>query len=144
LSADRANTSRRELIAGGMNPEKVLRVVGVGPVVPLDKSQPLDPMNRRIAIVVLNPSAELRILRGSELSIEEAADLGRALAAKAMAAKAMAEKTPLERVLGSGAPAEQGAATVPSPPAVRPVIDALAIQPIDQPAADGAVVELPR
>jgi len=137
LSADRANASRRELISGGMNPEKVLRVMGVGPVVPLDKGQPLDPMNRRIAIVVLNHSAEQRILRGSELSVEEAADL-----TKALAEKAMAEKTPLERVLGSGAPGGRGAAVAPSSGAARPWIDALAIEPAGQPngaASDGAV-----
>jgi chemotaxis protein MotB len=79
LSAERANSSRRELIAGGMQPDKVLRVMGVGPVVPLDKSNPLDPMNRRIAIVVLNIAAQQRILRGTELGVEEAAELKKAL-----------------------------------------------------------------
>ena len=79
LSADRANASRRELIAGGMKGDKVLRVMGVGPVVPLDKSNPLDPMNRRIAIVVLNIAAQQRILRGTELGVEEAAELKKAL-----------------------------------------------------------------
>ena len=142
LSADRANASRRELIAGGMNPDKVLRVMGVGPVVPLDKNQPLDPMNRRIAIVVLNQSAEQRILRGSELSVDEAADLTKALAEKARSEQAMAEKTPLERVLGSGSPAERGAAAAPSSGAARPWIDALAIEPAkpqDEAGSDAAV-----
>ncbi len=32
LSADRANASRRELVAGGMKDNKVLRVVGLGVV----------------------------------------------------------------------------------------------------------------
>ena len=108
LSAERANASRRELIAGGMNPEKVLRVMGVGPVVPLDKTQPLDPMNRRIAIVVLNQAARQRILRGSEFDVEEAADL-----TKALAARAAEGKTPLERVLGVDDPESKG--TEPSP-----------------------------
>ena len=134
LSAERANASRRELIAGGMNADKVLRVMGVGPVVPLDKSQPLDPMNRRIAIVVLNQAAQQRILRGSEIDVEEAADLARALADKAAAGK-----TPLERVLGAGAsggPGGPGATVVPSPGSPRPVIDALAIEPIGETPSD--------
>ncbi len=71
LSADRATASRRELIAGGMKGDKVLRVMGVGPVVPLDKSNPLDPMNRRIAIVVLNQAAQQRILNGTEADAPE-------------------------------------------------------------------------
>ena len=146
LSADRANASRRELIAGGMKPEKVLRVMGVGPVVPLDKSQPLDPMNRRIAIVVLNQSAEQRILRGSEISVEEASDLTKALAEKSLAEKARAEKTPLERVLGSDAPPERGAAAEQASGAARPWIDALAIQPGEQQdgvAGDAAAAQPP-
>ena len=37
LSADRANASRRELIAGNMDPKKVLRVVGLSSAVLFDK-----------------------------------------------------------------------------------------------------------
>ncbi len=81
LSAERANASRRELIAGGMKPEKVLRVMGVGPVVPLDKTNPLDPMNRRIAIVVLNQASQQRILRSSEIDVGDPVVLKKAIAA---------------------------------------------------------------
>lgn len=80
LSAERANSSRRELIAGGMVPEKVMRVMGVGPVVPLDKTNPLDPINRRIAIVVLNQAAQQRILRSTEIDVEEPDEIRKALA----------------------------------------------------------------
>lgn len=59
LSADRANASRRELIAGGMDESKVLRVIGLASTEPLDKNDPLDPINRRISIIVLNHKAEL-------------------------------------------------------------------------------------
>src|SRR6185312_3410440 len=38
LSADRANASRRELIAGGMDENKIMRVVGLASVVPIDKA----------------------------------------------------------------------------------------------------------
>ena len=58
LSADRANASRRELIAGGMDPDKVLRVVGLASAVLLNKNDPNDPTNRRISIIVMNKRAE--------------------------------------------------------------------------------------
>lgn len=58
LSADRANASRRELIAGGMDESKVVRVVGLSSAVLFDKNDPLNPINRRISIIVLNKKAE--------------------------------------------------------------------------------------
>jgi len=58
LSADRANASRRELIAGGMDEEKVVRVVGLSSAVLFDKENPLNPVNRRISIIVMNKKAE--------------------------------------------------------------------------------------
>lgn len=58
LSADRANASRRELIKGGMDGDKVLRVVGLASAVPFDKDNPLDPINRRISIIVMNKQTE--------------------------------------------------------------------------------------
>lgn len=61
LSADRANASRRELISGGMTPDKVLRVVGLSSAVLFDKEDPLNPINRRISIIVMNEKAEKAI-----------------------------------------------------------------------------------
>jgi chemotaxis protein MotB len=58
LSADRANASRRELIAGGMSEAKVLRVVGLSSAVLFDKQDSLNPINRRISIIVMNKKAE--------------------------------------------------------------------------------------
>ncbi|MBC3868697.1 flagellar motor protein MotB [Undibacterium oligocarboniphilum] len=58
LSADRANASRRELIYGGMDEAKVLRVVGLSSSVLFDKQDPLNPINRRISIIVMNKKAE--------------------------------------------------------------------------------------
>ena len=43
LSTDRANASRRELVAGGMNESKVLRVVGLASQLPLDAAEPARP-----------------------------------------------------------------------------------------------------
>jgi chemotaxis protein MotB len=58
LSADRANASRRELIAGGMDENKVVRVVGLSSAVLFDKDNPFNPINRRISIIVMNKEAE--------------------------------------------------------------------------------------
>lgn len=66
LSADRANASRRELIAGGMYPEKVLNVVGLSSAVPFDKEDPYSPFNRRISIIVMNKKAEEAVFRENQ------------------------------------------------------------------------------
>ena len=61
LSSDRANASRRELIAGGMNDNKVLRVMGVAASMHLNQEDPYAAVNRRISIVVLNHRAQFQI-----------------------------------------------------------------------------------
>jgi chemotaxis protein MotB len=65
LSADRANASRRELITGGMDESKVLRVVGLSSAVLLDKEDPFNPINRRISIIVMNKKAEEMVEKDS-------------------------------------------------------------------------------
>ncbi|MBB5393610.1 MULTISPECIES: flagellar motor protein MotB [unclassified Herbaspirillum] len=65
LSADRANASRRELILGGMDESKVLRVVGLSSAVLLDKEDPFNPINRRISIIVMNKKAEEMVEKDS-------------------------------------------------------------------------------
>ncbi|UEQ04391.1 flagellar motor protein MotB [Halomonas profundus] len=55
LSNDRANASRRELIAGGFDPGQLLRVSGFADRVLLPETEPTDPINRRIELVVLFP-----------------------------------------------------------------------------------------
>ncbi|GBG13023.1 chemotaxis protein MotB [Novimethylophilus kurashikiensis] len=62
LSADRANASRRALINGGMDEDKVARVVGLSSAVLFDKENPNNPINRRISIIVLNKETEDAIL----------------------------------------------------------------------------------
>jgi chemotaxis protein MotB len=57
LSADRANASRRQLIMGGMNEQKIMRVVGLSSAVLFDKANPANPVNRRISIVVMSHKA---------------------------------------------------------------------------------------
>jgi len=58
LSADRANASRRELITGGMAEAKIVRVVGLSSAVLFKKEEPLNPINRRISMIVMNKAAE--------------------------------------------------------------------------------------
>lgn len=58
LSADRANASRRELVAGGMDQSKVLRVVGLSSSALFNPSNPYDANNRRISIIVMNKETE--------------------------------------------------------------------------------------
>lgn len=58
LSADRANASRRELITGGMSDDKIVRVVGLASAVLFKPDEPLNPINRRISIIVMNKKAE--------------------------------------------------------------------------------------
>ena len=63
LSSDRANASRRELMAGGLPIDRMLRVQGLSDSVPFDDKDPRAPTNRRISIIVMNRDAEDRSLR---------------------------------------------------------------------------------
>lgn len=58
LSADRANASRRELIAGGLAEGKVLRVVGMAATMSLKQHGADDAINRRITVLVLNKQTQ--------------------------------------------------------------------------------------
>lgn len=71
LSSNRANASRRELIAGGMAEKKVIRVVGLASSILFDKADPTNPVNRRISIVVMNKRTEEALMRdGNSLAVE--------------------------------------------------------------------------
>jgi chemotaxis protein MotB len=63
LSADRANASRRELIAGGLPDEQVLRVQGLAASNLFDRRDPAAPSNRRISIIVMTREAEEAVFR---------------------------------------------------------------------------------
>jgi chemotaxis protein MotB len=71
LSADRANASRRELIAGGLPEEQVLRVQGLAASNPFDRRDPAAPTNRRISIVVMTREAEEALFRTTPALTEE-------------------------------------------------------------------------
>ena len=77
LSADRANASRRELVAGGIADNKIVRVVGLGSAVSFDRDDPFNAINRRISIVVLNKQTEESIFKeaaGAEVHDAQEAD----------------------------------------------------------------------
>jgi chemotaxis protein MotB len=69
LSADRANASRRELIAGRLTDAQVLRVQGLAASSLYDRDQPLNPINRRISIIVMNRDAEDRFHRAARAEV---------------------------------------------------------------------------
>jgi chemotaxis protein MotB len=70
LSADRANASRRELVAGGMDEAKLVRVVGLSSAVLFDKTNALNPVNRRISIIIMNSKAEAEALDDDALNVQ--------------------------------------------------------------------------
>jgi chemotaxis protein MotB len=63
LSSDRANASRRELVAGGLPEARVLRVQGLASSKLLEAQSPESPVNRRISIIVMNRDAEDAVLK---------------------------------------------------------------------------------
>ncbi|MFZ4550820.1 MAG: flagellar motor protein MotB [Aquabacterium sp.] len=87
LSADRANASRRELIAGGLSGDKVLRVQGLAASMLFEKEQPESPLNRRISIIVMNREAEDRFFDAARSAAIDAEDEELAAKEEAAAAK---------------------------------------------------------
>jgi chemotaxis protein MotB len=76
LSTNRANASRREMVAGGMADAKVMRVVGLASTVLYDKQDPYSPNNRRISIIVMNKRTEEAILAdGRQMDVDGAEDV---------------------------------------------------------------------
>lgn len=91
LSADRANASRRELIAGGMDDAKVARVVGLASAVLFDKKDPFNPVNRRISIIVMNKeAAEAAQKDGGTVELDAASGVLADAASAAVSAPVMA------------------------------------------------------
>jgi chemotaxis protein MotB len=74
LSADRANATRRELMAAGMPEDKLARVVGMGSSLPYDPENPKDPSNRRITLLVMTREAEERLLGTKRPEIDPTAE----------------------------------------------------------------------
>lgn len=75
LSTDRANASRRELVAAGMPNDKLARVVGLSASDLLHPDNPRHAQNRRITITVLTHEAEERLLGKRDTAAQEDAKL---------------------------------------------------------------------
>ena len=74
LSADRANSSRRELAAAGMPDDKLARVTGMASSSLMDVQNPLSAGNRRISILVMTREAEERLLGNARIALAPGAD----------------------------------------------------------------------
>jgi chemotaxis protein MotB len=79
LSADRANASRRELMAGGLDEEKIARVIGLASSVLFDGQDPYNPINRRISIIVMNKQAEAQAAKDGNASVSKPEDVSKEL-----------------------------------------------------------------
>jgi chemotaxis protein MotB len=91
LSTERANAARRALEGAGLATGKVARVVGLSSSVLFDKTDPRNPINRRISLIVMTRVAEEQALK------TEAPTL----------AAAPSEPTPVSETLDSPASSEK-------------------------------------
>ena len=96
LSANRANAARRALVAGGYPDAQVARVVGYASSALFDRENPLNPVNRRIDIIVLTKKAQ-RTIEGEQTS-----------------------PTPPDAAQPGAAPAPGAAAPTPEPEPMQP------------------------
>jgi chemotaxis protein MotB len=125
LSADRANASRRELIAGGMTGDKVVRVVGLADSSLANKDNPRDPLNRRISIIVMNKIAEEKMNQaGGEIEAGSADEVERSLQPEAAApdvATSQVATTTSTTAPAAASPGTVAAAdTTPAAPVAQP------------------------
>jgi len=118
LSADRANASRRELIAGGIDVGKIVRVVGLADSSPLDKENAMNPLNRRISIIVLNKLAEERMqMANGEIEAGDSQSLEKSVGGEPAAAPAAAGVAPAaDAAPASAVPASAPAAAAAAAP----------------------------
>ena len=122
LSADRANAARRALLEGGLEAQKVSRVVGLASSVLFDKHSPYNPINRRISIIVMTKSAEATALSTDAPDVEAAREAIESGTADATTAPPAADLAALPA--SAAVPAAPVAAAVlpvptPLPPPVR-------------------------
>jgi chemotaxis protein MotB len=76
LSADRGNAVRRELLIGGMLESRIARVIGLASSVLLNPSDPYDPINRRVSIIVMNKKAEGAAMNdGGVVEVEKSSEI---------------------------------------------------------------------
>ena len=132
LSADRANASRRALTNGGMSDEKVARVVGLSSAVLFDKSDPFNPINRRISIIVLNKETEDAILHDEGKLDQTTAEAAQQVGTVPSASVSPAPPKPNVAPAPASPPPGQSSVA----PDIRPNIQP--IQPSNKPAPSAA------
>jgi len=106
LSADRANTARRALVAGGVRGEQIARVVGLSDSVLFDQEDPTAPVNRRISIIVLNKKTVDNIQSSAGRTDEPLIDLTRPSEAEQEAARERLESGEWRKEKEQPAPGE--------------------------------------
>jgi chemotaxis protein MotB len=115
LSTDRANASRRELVADGIAENRIALVVGKADREPLMPENPAAPQNRRISIVVLREQPNAPVGRAAQATPAPAAP---GQAAPAQSAQTQAAQT--QGAQTQTAPARPAAgAQPPAPPAQK-------------------------
>jgi chemotaxis protein MotB len=126
LSADRANAARRALLEGGLEQNKIARVVGLASSVLFDKENPFNPINRRISLIVMTKSAEAEALS------TDAADVDATRHAIESTGPAAADASPAAAAPAGAEPAPADAAAKPvetTPVAANAPVTAPAIAP---------------
>lgn len=61
LSSDRATASKRELVKGGLNPNKIMMIIGMASTLNLKDPRFDDASNRRISLLILSKTAQENI-----------------------------------------------------------------------------------
>ena len=85
LSAGRAEATRQQLIASGLDEQRFARIEGVADTEPLIAGNPADPRNRRISLLLLErgrrgggvgagPRPQLQVPRSQQTALKETAD----------------------------------------------------------------------
>ena len=121
LSADRANASRRELMAGGMDGAKMLRVVGMADTMKLKNRGANDAVNRRISLLVLNHDTEAAIEKeNAESDAVQVSDPAQVIPNITAPAGPAASAAPTGSTAAPAAAATPAAPTQPTAGAVTP------------------------
>ncbi|UAW99122.1 flagellar motor protein MotB [Halopseudomonas nanhaiensis] len=130
LSAERANAARRTLLVAGYPEEQVARVVGYADSALFDRANPLNPVNRRIDIIVLNKRAEDQLLDAGGSAPADAPESAEESKTSVEPPLPSAEAEPAKSAGQEPGPADMPAA---APRSLNLFDDAGRLQELDQP-----------
>ena len=102
LSVDRANATRRALVAAGLSDDRIATVEGKADQDPLIKDDPTSPRNRRISIVLLRRIARAIGLPVTQLVHEGAEPVAPMMAVVRVRRSTLRMARPAARASGSG------------------------------------------